>query len=76
METEKNETELQIWQTKSMAWKNTSEESANILDLMIKGMARNSDEIPAQLVEPLDNILMISSDIEVFAIFSTLLIPH
>ena len=59
-----------------MAWKNTSEESANILDLMIKGMAKNSDEIPAQLVEPLDNILMILSDIEVFAIFSTLLIPH
>ena len=52
-----------------MAWKNTSEEKASMLDRMIKGMAMNSGEIPARLVEPLDNILMISSDIEVFVVF-------
>lgn len=51
-----------------MAWKDTAVEKAIILNLMIKKMAKNKDNIPTQLVEPVNNISMISSDIEVFVI--------
>lgn len=52
----------------TMAWKDTAVEKAIILNLMIKKMAKNKDNIPTQLVEPVNNISMISSDIEVFVI--------
>ena len=51
-----------------MAWKNTAEAKATVLDLTIKNMAKNEGKIPTQLLEPVNNIIMISSDIEVFVI--------
>ena len=69
MDIEKSGRELQIWRTKSMAaWKYTAEANAIVLQLMIKGMAENKDEIPTQLVESVNIISLIPSDIEVFAI--------
>lgn len=50
--------------------------NAIVLDLMIKEMVKNKDQIPTQLVESVDNISRISSEVEVFAIISTLLKPH
>ena len=50
------------------AWKYTAEANAIVLQLMIKGMAKNKDEIPTQLVESVNIISLIPSDIEVFAI--------
>lgn len=68
MDIEKKGRELQTWRTKSMAWKNTAEAKATVLDLTIKNMAKNEGKIPTQLLEPVNNIIMISSDIEVFVI--------
>jgi hypothetical protein len=63
-----------------MAWKDTAVAKAIVLDLMIKEimMVKNKDKIPAQLVELVDNISMISFDIEVFRLrhHSTLLTPR
>ena len=61
------ERELQTWRTKLMAWKDTAVENAILLELAIKEMVKNRD-IPTQLVETVDTISMISSDIEVFII--------
>lgn len=49
-----------------MAWKDTAAANAIVLDLMIKEMVQNEDRIPNQLVEPVSNISMVLSDIEVF----------
>lgn len=51
-----------------MAWKVTAKAKAVVLDLMIKEMVKNKDKIPTQLVEPVNNISIISSDIEVLVI--------
>jgi hypothetical protein len=61
---EKNGTKLQTRRTKTMAWKDTSDARAIVLDLMIKEMAKNKDKIPSRLVEPLNIISMFSSDID------------
>lgn len=61
------ERELQTWRTKLMAWKDTAVENAIVLELVIKEMVKDRD-IPTQLVETVDTISMISSEIEVFII--------
>ena len=68
MDIEKKGRELQTWRTKSMAWKDTAVAKATVLDQIIKEMTNDKDKIPAQLVESVNNISMISSDIEVFVI--------
>ena len=68
MDIEKKGRELQTWRTKSMAWKDTAVAKAIALDLILKDMVKNKDKIPTQLVEPGNNISMISSDIKVFII--------
>lgn len=49
-------------------WKDTAMEESDVLDLMIREMVKNEDRIPTQLVEPVGNILMILSDIEVYSL--------
>jgi hypothetical protein len=51
-----------------MSWKDTAEANAAVLNLIIKEMVKNKDKIPTHLVGPVNNISMISSDIEVFVI--------
>ena len=58
-----------------MSWKDTAEANDTVLNLMIRKMVKNTDEIPTHLIEPVNNISMISSDIEVF-VFIRLYYTH